>query len=427
MLNLGLALGQNSAVGGIDFKRTFKYDPDGEEESAPDGDSQCTSANPTTDADPDCDDLPGLAVDTGDPANPVLIDFDRTFVSVSLAGVLNIAGFVQALGVFYLEVDDQGVKLLADAQLLIGPDKVTNPTAGNVSGNHATGVGSPILQIGALGVLILNSHGIAADLDVDFALNVTGISVTASARIVLNSTGLLQQVEVPGRLHDFLSDQAATNPLAQDLLDRLSPCTPQPTGAAETVYCYKIAGTAPDLSSNTTVYNLLHNPSGTITTSGSPGAYVVVLIDGSVNFLGFAQARGLAGIRISGDVFQLVFNLHFSIGIAGAGLDFDSSGLVQVDRQGLILDLNISFDADVTSLFHFDVQGRCTSRPTAPTSTSTSTSAGASTCSASSASAEPWACTSRTTRGPSRSAPPASSGPSTSPARARSVRTAPSA
>ncbi len=133
--------------------------------------SSCAEERPSTDADPNCDDLPGLALDTGDPSNPILIDFDTTFISVYLAGVLNIVDFVQALGVFYLEADDQGLKLLADAQLLVGPNKIPNPIAGNVSGNHGSGV-SPILEIGALGVLIINGQGIAADLDVDFSLNV---------------------------------------------------------------------------------------------------------------------------------------------------------------------------------------------------------------------------------------------------------------
>ncbi len=359
MLNLGLALGQTSAVGGIDFKRTYTYDPDREPEESEGADgstSLCTPENPSTAEDPNCDDLPGLKLDTGDPDNPILIDFDTTFVSVSLAGVLNIVDFVQALGVFYLEVDGQGLKMLADAQLLIGPDKISNPTAANVSGNHGTGV-SPILEIGALGVLIINGDGIAADLDVDFSLNVPGISVAASARILFNSTGDPQVVEIPDRLYQFISDQAAVSTLAQELLDRLPACDEQPEGATTTVHCYEIGDTAPDLGNSTTVYNLLHNPSGPITTSGSPGAYVVVLLDGSFDFLGFAEASGLAGVRISGDVFQLVFDLHFSIGFEGAGLDFDSSGFVEINPQGLLLDIAVSINADVTSLFHFDVSG----------------------------------------------------------------------
>ena len=359
MLNLGLALGQTSAVGGIDFTRTYTYDPDREPEESEGADgstSLCTTENPSTAEDPNCDDLPGLKLDTGDPDNPILIDFDTTFVSVSLAGVLNIVDFVQALGVFYLEVDGQGLKMLADAQLLIGPDKISDPTAANVSGNHGTGV-SPILEIGALGVLIINGDGIAADLDVDFSLNVPGISVAASARILFNSTGDPQVVEIPERLYQFISDQATPGSLAQELLDRIPACDEQPEGATSTIHCYEIGDTAPDLGNSTTVYNLLHNPSGPITTSGSPGAYVVVLLDGSFDFLGFAEAKGLAGVRISGDVFQLVFDLHFSIGFEGAGLDFDSSGFVEINPQGLLLDIAVSINADVTSLFHFDVSG----------------------------------------------------------------------
>ena len=137
---------------------------------------------------------------------------------MSLAGVLNFG-------------DPPGPRCLLPRGRRPGPEAPgRRPAAGRARqardpararrGNHATGV-SPILEIQALGVLIINGQGVAADLDVDLSLHVTGLSVDASTRVLFNSTGLLQQVEIPGRLYDFLSDQADTNPLAQDLLDRL--------------------------------------------------------------------------------------------------------------------------------------------------------------------------------------------------------------
>ena len=83
---------------------------------------------PSTDADPNCDDLPGLALDTWRLRSTRSSSTSTPRSSrCQLAGVLNIVDFVQALGVFYLEADDQGLKLLADAQLLVGPDKIAEP------------------------------------------------------------------------------------------------------------------------------------------------------------------------------------------------------------------------------------------------------------------------------------------------------------
>ena len=78
-LNLGFGL---AGLAGIDFKRSFTYDPDGEQEEPGDPGSQCASGE-VIEGDPHCDDLPGLALNSGNDDNPILIDFEDTFISVS--------------------------------------------------------------------------------------------------------------------------------------------------------------------------------------------------------------------------------------------------------------------------------------------------------------------------------------------------------
>ncbi|HET7305708.1 MAG TPA: hypothetical protein VFJ12_14290 [Segeticoccus sp.] len=360
LLNLGLAIGQTTSLRGIDFSKSFTYDPDGEQEEAPStGEAnQCDEKGETSTADdPDCDDEPGYAVPTGDPENPIVLDFSETFVRAQLAGVLGIGDLVQALGVFSLEIGPEGLDVLVDAQLLVGPDMVENPDQGMVEGNHATrltGDNEPLLQIGALGVLIINADGVAADLDVDLGFNIPGLSLEAAARLLFNTTGEVQQLEVPDRLFDFINAQANNgSDLAQNLLDRLVRCTDDATERR----CYAVGSTAPDLTDQSTLDALLHDPTGTIKTIGDPGAYVVAVIEGKFSFLDFASGRGLAGIGISSGAFQLVFSLDFDIGIDGAGLQFSTSGEVELVDEGFSLDVGISLDADVTSLFHLDASG----------------------------------------------------------------------
>src|SRR5262249_25264271 len=93
--------------------------------------------------------LGSYAVNTGDPTHPVRLDFNSFLVNIEFAGDLTVkvAGtpVVEALGTFFLNIDGSGFKLFATAALRVGADIGTTNT--------------PLLDIHALGVIVINSAG----------------------------------------------------------------------------------------------------------------------------------------------------------------------------------------------------------------------------------------------------------------------------
>ncbi|MFN6151862.1 MAG: hypothetical protein ACK5BP_18035, partial [Planctomyces sp.] len=307
-INVGLSL---DSVGAIDFTTSF---PD-------DG---------------------GFLVNTGDPDNPVLLDFDSFLVNIEFAGNMTIlAGgtpILALLGTLYVETDGTEFKLFASANLRIGPDI-------SVPANE-----TPLLDISALGVIVINSSGFAADLDVDLdvGLDDIGLSFGVSARVIVNTTGDAQEVRIPQRLIDFLNE--SDSPLKDDVLGRLVPCEDGPG------MCYAISAYAPDISDIPTVDNLLHNPAGTIKYTTATN-YIVAIISGNVEFAGFASGTITAGILVSPSLFQLYVDLYFMIGTDGIGLEVAATGLMEVSDAGLYFSTTVSIKASLTSMLTIDVSG----------------------------------------------------------------------
>src|SRR5262249_23651211 len=158
----------------------------------------------------------------------------------------------------------------ATADLRVGPD------LSNLNSN-------PILKINALGVAVVNAYGFAADLDVGIGMNVPGISLTVGARVLINTTGATQDVDIPVRILNFLN--TSTGPqgpvdktLAADLLGRLQ-------DRSNGTKFYEISLFQPDITDATTVANLFHG--GPIKYTTTP-FYVCAAITGTIDFLGFA-------------------------------------------------------------------------------------------------------------------------------------------
>ena len=320
-LNLGLSLNPGEV---IDFAASFQQDLN-------------------LDNDFDDENEMGFLVNTGDPDSPVLIDFTGFLINIEIGGTLTISAggtpLVEMLGVFFLETDLSSFKLFATAAILAGPD-IGQPDSD-----------SSILKIEALGVVIINSDGFAADFDVDFDFNLPSLALPdVSARVIINTTGKEQELEIPTRLIDFINDASANgNSLADALLDRLETCD---SGSG---LCYKISEFAPDITVEATVENLL---SGTgVITFTTATSYVVAVIDAEFDFVGFALASGTAGIVVSPTLFQLYANLGFEIGVQGIDLDFEIEGILEVSAAGLFLDVEVSLDVDLTSLLTLDVGG----------------------------------------------------------------------
>ena len=184
-LNMGLVVGATTSLSAIDFKKSFHYDPQGEQ-----GDEPTTPCTPTewgaTD-DPDCDDLAGLAVPTGNSEQPVVLDFEKTFVSVQVAGVLTLGQYMVANGVFFLDISDEGLSMLVLADLRIGPDITASV---------------PLFKIGAVGVVLIDDRGIAVDLNVEMTVNAPnlGLQLAAEARLIMNTAGVNMSLEIPDTL-----------------------------------------------------------------------------------------------------------------------------------------------------------------------------------------------------------------------------------
>ncbi|HEX7167002.1 MAG TPA: Calx-beta domain-containing protein [Acidimicrobiales bacterium] len=306
----------------------------------------------------------GYHVFTGDLNNPILLQFDDFLIKIELAGALNLANTFVLVGIFTLQVDSQGLKLLAAGELLVGPDRSayssTATTTVAVPGGNRTVSGgisssaSPILSISVLGALVIKSSGIALDIDVDLDVNIPGLGLTVSARVLLNTTGVDQEIAVPERLTDFLDAQVATGGvlggLAAKLLARLDPCV------ATTGECYVIDGSAPDLTNAAMIDYLLFggtNPND----YQAAGSYVTVIIHGTFDFLGFATGTGHAGVAITPSSFQLVFDLSFNIGAAGIELKFKTTGTIALSNQGIYINLALSLNFDITSVFHVEATG----------------------------------------------------------------------
>jgi hypothetical protein len=296
----------------------------------------------------------GLEVNTGDPLHPVLLDSTGFLIDIQIAGDLTITAnsspIVEMQGIFFLETDSTpSFKLFASANLFVGSD--INST------------GTPLLGINALGVVDVNSAGFAADLDVNLHLGVPSLSLSVAARVIINTTGQDQGVELPPLILSFLND--STSPLAADLLARL---VPDPNDGSTTPNFYKISKYAPDITNpnvdgngqtigQNTIADLLNGTSLSSNQYTTQTNYVVAVINGSFNFLGFATGTGTAGIVVSSSGFQAYLNLQFNIGVSGIDLDFKAVGSMSISSAGLYLSVDVGLNADLTSVFHVDANG----------------------------------------------------------------------
>ena len=96
---------------------------------------------------------------------------------------------------FLFDADSSGLKAFVAAGLEIGPDIAP---AGQ---QHSS-------SMNALGALVINGDGIAADIDVSASIGGALSSVlqfNASARLVFNTTGEAQTITIPARYVGFLT------------------------------------------------------------------------------------------------------------------------------------------------------------------------------------------------------------------------------
>src|SRR5262249_5418624 len=152
-------------------------------------------------------------------------------------------------------------------------------------------------------------------------------SLTVAARVIINTTGTDQDVDLPPMILSFLN--ASTSPLAASLLKRLN-------GGSS----YEIKGVAPDITNphmdttagnnqtigQNTIADLLDGTKLSDYQYTHQTDYVRAVISGNFNFLNFATGTGTAGVVVSSSGFQAYLNLQFHIGVSGIDLDFKAVG-----------------------------------------------------------------------------------------------------
>ncbi|MFT4837570.1 MAG: cell division septation protein DedD, partial [Nonlabens sp.] len=358
-LNLGFTLGgAGVSASAINFKDSFTYD------EAP--------GDPDFDGDGITGELGqgGYLLDTGNSNAPMVIAYEDTFISVQMVGYINIVDVARIDGIFYLGIDlDAGAeefRLLALGQMRIGSD-VSNDTTTE-----------PIVSIGALGVLILNSAGVAGDFTVELDLNVPLLEVEVGARVLFNSGATDQVLELPDMLFEYLEEirdeefggdtGGLDDPvgLVSELIDRLEPCADDTDGDPLTDRCYVISGQAPELITGAgatlnfnadTVAALLGDDTKTVTYLGD-GPYIAVVVSGRINIAGFAEFQGLGVIAVSGDAFQFGLAVTFQIGSNPAvSLNVGAKAVAIFDNAGFAIKADVVIQANLLSVFDLNVAG----------------------------------------------------------------------
>ncbi len=170
----------------------------------------------------------GYEVFTGNAATPIVLDADNFLISIQLGGEIKLDGVFRMYGVFLFEADTSGLKAFVAAGIEIGPD------IGAAANNK-------IFTMNALGALVINGAGLAADIQVSASVGgalQSVLSLNASARLLFNTTGVDQTITIPERYAGFLTgdvpiagalpasptfDPAQSAALAVTLGDRLTP------------------------------------------------------------------------------------------------------------------------------------------------------------------------------------------------------------
>jgi Ca2+-binding RTX toxin-like protein/Ca2+-binding EF-hand superfamily protein len=281
-------------------------------------------------------DKTGFEVNTGDPTSPVVLDFDQFLISVQLGGIVTVYSdsmqtnpVLRLNGLFLFEADNSGLKAFVAAGLEFGPD---------------IGSGSKFFDMNALGGLVINSQGIAADIDVSVsigpALGDLSLDVGAEARLIFNTTGSDQTITIPQRYVVFLdgtvdlssselgsalttqggADVTALSSLAGTLDARF---TLNQDGSVT----FTIFGTAPTMAS---LFPDASLPSGGLLSDSGP--YFAVAISAHLYISGDWGLDGRFGLIVSGSGFQLSVEANLLLGPVGS---LSATGDVIIDNTGL--------------------------------------------------------------------------------------------
>jgi Ca2+-binding RTX toxin-like protein len=256
----------------------------------------------------------GYLVNTGDASSPVLLNFTGPQISFQLGGELGVAGIFGINGTLLFDFNPSGLKVLADGRVTLA--------AGN------------FFDLRGVGVLVINSAGVAADIDVSIAASVPGVSITAGARLIFNVTGADQTISIPQK---YVANLNATTQARLQTdgsgnkyysVTAGAPLFDGTTGPAEPYVVVKVQGTL--VAANTLSLN---------------GDFQIIISASQVSLRVKAAASlsGAAAINVTGGISVTSAGL---VGIVQAGLD---TGTTLASGTGFNLTLITSFEINTTA------------------------------------------------------------------------------
>jgi hypothetical protein len=169
------------------------------------------------------------------------------YAYLAVGGAMQLAGVLSVSGVFSVSASPQGLEVFADGELSFGP-----------SGSF--------FEMHALGVLLIGPAGVAGDLDLSVAILEDSVldglfSLSASARLIFNTTSTAQSVRIPAAFLPLLSATARARLVS--------------AGDGSGLMLYTVAAGAPLLDG----------------TNAPAGPYLVATLAGQLTIAGFWQRR----------------------------------------------------------------------------------------------------------------------------------------
>ena len=276
--------------------------------------------------------LAGFEVNTGPGGTPVLLDFTGFLIRVQLEGLIEMEDIFRMSGVFLFEIDNQGLKAFANAQLTVA--------------------GGEFLNMEAIGVLIINDQGVAADLEVSLSIDVPGLAASASARLLLNTTGAEQGIAIPDQFLDSLSSTALSRLVDQNGASIDTSGGPDNTGdgvvsqeeldtarAASGDLRYVVAAAAPSIG------DLLFGDGSA--SNAEPGFYIAIAFSANLRLGNAFDLSGKFGLIVTEERFDLLIGASISIGPLG---NVGASGAIRISSDGLVGRIELTLNVDAVGI-----------------------------------------------------------------------------
>ena len=241
----------------------------------------------------------GFEVNTGNPDSPTVLNFDQFLISIQLGGEIELSGVFRMFGVFLFDADPSGLKTFVAAGLELGPDI-----------NAAES--SKIFTMSALGALVINSDGIAGDLDISVSIGGpmrSVLSLNASARLVFNTTGQNQSITIPAAFVGFLegSSSLSSLPVSEDF-DVNSAESPllALTGTLDGRFAKQSDGSA--------IFTIDARAPRLNGTFDAAGAYFLIALQGDLTIVRTFSISGSFQLKVSTTGLELGFNGSLNLG-----------------------------------------------------------------------------------------------------------------